>query len=143
MHHVHEHLGAAPDTYLAIIRELYRVCAPDATVEITVPHPRHDNFIADPTHVRPITPQGLQLFSKTLNRKWAEEGMSNTPLGLYLDVDFDLVGTTLIPSAQWRQALERRQVTRQQFDEAVLTLNNVVSEMPLVLKARKAPAPPA
>lgn len=142
LHHTLEHLGAAAETYLGVIRELYRVCAPDATIEITVPHPRHDSFLSDPTHVRPITPQGLQLFSKTLNRRWAAEGMSNTPLGLYLDVDFDLVGTTFVPAKPWREALEKRRITRQQFDEAVQNLNNVISEIRIVLKARKArPAP--
>lgn len=140
LHHTLEHLGADADTYLGVIRELYRVCAPDATVEVTVPHPRHDNYLSDPTHVRPITPQGLQLFSKTLNRKWAADGMSNTPLGLYLDVDFDLVTTVFVPTAAWREKIEKKRVTRQQFDEAAQTLNNVVSEIRLVLKARK-PAP--
>jgi hypothetical protein len=135
--HVLEHLGAATEVYLKIIQELYRVCAPDATIEIAVPHPRHDSFLSDPTHVRPILPQGLQLFSKTLNRKWEAEGLSNTPLGLYLDVDFDIVSTTLIPSPPVREALEQKRLTRAQFDEAVNTLNNVVSEIRLVLKARK------
>jgi hypothetical protein len=143
LHHVLEHLGAAPDLYLGIMRELYRVCAPDATIEITVPHPRSDNFVSDPTHVRPITPQGLQLFSKALNRKWEAEGLSNTPLGLYLDIDFEILSTTLIPSAPVRDALEKKRLTRAQFDEAALTLYNVISEIRVVLKARKGTPPAA
>ena len=39
-------------------------------IKIIVPHPRHDDFISDPTHVRPITILGLQLFDKDLNIKW-------------------------------------------------------------------------
>ena len=52
MKHVLEHLGRDTDTFLAIWKELYRVAAPGATVRIVVPHPRHQDFLQDPTHVR-------------------------------------------------------------------------------------------
>src|SRR5690606_23008684 len=84
LRHVLEHLGATPDIYQGIFRELYRVCAPDARIRITVPHPRHDDFLSDPTHVRPVTPQGLELFDRAKNREWAAKGMPNSPLRLYL-----------------------------------------------------------
>ncbi|HEV7393411.1 MAG TPA: methyltransferase domain-containing protein, partial [Burkholderiales bacterium] len=48
MTHVLEHLGADKQTFFGIIKELYRVCKPAATVHIIVPHPRHDTFIGDP-----------------------------------------------------------------------------------------------
>jgi len=50
--HSMEHMGANANIFLAMIRELYRVCAPLARERIIVPHPRHDDFINDPTHVR-------------------------------------------------------------------------------------------
>jgi predicted SAM-dependent methyltransferase len=53
--HVLEHLGQATDVYLGIIKELYRVCRDGATITIIVPHPRHDHFLTDPTHVRAVT----------------------------------------------------------------------------------------
>src|SRR4051812_34057053 len=55
--HVLEHLGESAKVYLAVIKELYRICAPDAVVRIAVPHPRHDDFLTDPTHVRPVLPE--------------------------------------------------------------------------------------
>jgi predicted SAM-dependent methyltransferase len=54
--HSLEHLGAEVGAFKTIMRELYRICRDGATVQINVPHPRHDDFIADPTHVRAITP---------------------------------------------------------------------------------------
>src|SRR5262245_14771360 len=63
LRHTLEHLGQSPELYLGIVKELWRVCRNGATVSITVPHPRHDNFLGDPTHVRAVTPQGLELFS--------------------------------------------------------------------------------
>ncbi|HJM52112.1 MAG TPA: hypothetical protein QGF63_20040 [Alphaproteobacteria bacterium] len=68
--HVLEHLGETSKVFLGIMSELYRICAPSAQVVIKVPHPRHDDFINDPTHVRPVTPEMLALFDLELNREW-------------------------------------------------------------------------
>ncbi len=65
--HVLEHLGQNPKVYLDIFKGLYRVCRPDATIRIAVPHPRHDDFFIDPTHVRPILPEQFLVFSKKMN----------------------------------------------------------------------------
>ncbi len=53
---------------------MYRVCRDGAVISISVPHPRHDDFINDPTHVRVVTPELLNLFNKKLNKQWAEGG---------------------------------------------------------------------
>ena len=44
--HVLEHLGQNPDVFNSIIKELYRICVNKAFIDIRVPHPRHDDFIA-------------------------------------------------------------------------------------------------
>ena len=95
--HTLEHLGGDPETYLGIVRELWRVSRNGATITIVVPHPRHDHFLNDPTHVRPVTPEGLMMFSKAKNREWVEKGIPNTPLGLHLDIDLEIVSVSLIP----------------------------------------------
>jgi hypothetical protein len=135
--HSLEHLGQTPDLYLGIFRELYRVCAAGASVTILAPHPRHDDFLNDPTHVRAITPQGLELFSKAKNREWAEKGLANTPLGLYLDVDFEIARATMRPTGIWRERLQKRLVSESQFADAVRHQNNVVREIEVVLAVRK------
>src|SRR5438270_657359 len=81
--HVLEHLGASPDVFIRIMKEMYRVCEPAAQIYIVVPHPRHDNFIGDPTHVRPLTPAMMQLFSKKANLRWREIGSPRSPLERY------------------------------------------------------------
>ena len=63
--HVLEHIGQNPDVFNNIIKELYRICKNNSIVDIRVPHPRHDDFISDPTHVRPITILCLQSVSYT------------------------------------------------------------------------------
>ena len=101
MHHVLEHLGQQTATYLKIIQELYRICQPNAEIQITVPHHRSDRFFHDPTHVRPITSVGLSMFSKQNNLKWQAQKKAFTLLALYLDVDFELTRVDYIPSEVW------------------------------------------
>ncbi len=107
LHHVLEHLGATTESFLAIVGELYRVGAPDCAIHITVPHPRHDEFLADPTHVRAILPQTFELFDMALNLAWKRNGLSNTPLALQLGVDLVISGVRLGLDPYWEtQRLE-------------------------------------
>jgi hypothetical protein len=48
-------------------------------------------FYNDPTHKRPITVEGLRMFSKTFNRRDIEIGSATSTLGLMYDVDFEIV----------------------------------------------------
>lgn len=137
MSHVLEHLGQATDVYLGIIRELYRVCAPGATIHVVVPHPRHDDFLIDPTHVRPVTPEGLAMFSQRLNRMWQEEGYSNTTLGLYLEVDLEITGVTLMYDEPWASRLARGEIEQAEVAHAARMYNNVVKQIAMGLRVVK------
>ena len=87
--HLLEHIG---DGFFHLIQELYRVCKHGAIINITVPHPLHEVFLADPTHKRPITVNTFKLFSKTFNKIDIERNGHCSPLGLQYDVDFEVVG---------------------------------------------------
>tara|TARA_B100001057_G_C22782770_1_gene924328 strand:- start:1099 stop:1512 length:414 start_codon:yes stop_codon:yes gene_type:complete len=86
--HILEHIGQTPDIFINIMKELYRISCNQANIHISVPHPRHDDFLADPTHVRPITTLGLSLFDLDLNKKWQNIGAANTPLAIIHNVNF-------------------------------------------------------
>lgn len=90
LHHVLEHLGNDPRVFLAVMQELYRVSAPDARIVIDVPHPLHDDFRTDPTHVRRITPRTLSMFSRRNCEEWQGLGYAITPLALMCGVDFEI-----------------------------------------------------
>ena len=137
LRHALEHLGAASETYLGIIRELWRICRDGAQVTITVPHPRHDSFLSDPTHVRAVTPQGLELFSQAKNREWQAKGCANTPLGLYLGVDFAIASVNFAPDEPWAGRLQRGEITRAELHQAMHQFNNVIAETTVVLRAVK------
>jgi hypothetical protein len=137
LRHVLEHLGATTDSYLAIIKELWRICRPGAEVRIVVPHPRHDHYLNDPTHVRPITVQGLEMFSQKRNREWRERNIPNTPLGLYLGVDFEIVSFDVLPDEPWRGRVQRGEMQAAELQEAMHLYNNVIMETTIVIRAVK------
>ena len=138
MIHVLEHLGATPDLFLGIIKELYRVCRPGARIRIEVPHPRHEHFLNDPTHVRVITPGVLSLFSKANCREWEASGVSNTPLALYLDVDFEIRKNEMMLDQTYLDLLMSGQKTEAEIMDLARTLNNVVNEYRIELEVLKA-----
>lgn len=137
LNHVMEHLAAPPDLFLAIIQELYRVCRRDAYVTIAVPHPRHDDFLTDPTHVRAILPETFQLFSKSANREYADKGIANTPLGLYLDVDFEIEAVNYMPDHLWQKMRDEGTVTDDDITLAMQRENNVIKNVELRLRVIK------
>lgn len=137
--HVLEHLGAQTDIYLGILKELYRVCRGGAKIHITVPHPRHDHYLFDPTHVRPVTPESFKLLSKRLNREWKESGVAASPLGLYLDVDFELHNTEYKMDAQWEQMFPQPPGAERSL-EALMAMRhyyNVIEEIKFDLEVIK------
>ena len=89
--HVLERIGQDPDVFNKIIKELYRICKDNALIYINLPHPRHDDFITDPTHVRPATLAGLELYKKAHKDRWAEMGAANSPLALFHNVNFEIL----------------------------------------------------
>ena len=137
LNHVLEHLGRDPAVYIGVMKELYRVCRDGAAIRIAVPHPRHDHFLDDPTHVRAVTPLGLELFSQKSNREWRRPGAANSPLGLHHGVDFELSETLYVPGPLWDR-LHPGVVP----DLATLLLegslhNNLIQEIRMVLRPVK------
>jgi hypothetical protein len=135
--HVLEHLGATAEIYLGIIKELYRVCRDNAKIIIAVPHPRHDNYLGDPTHVRPITPDGMTLFSQAANREWAAKGLANTPLGLYLGVDLKTESINYDLSEPWRGMFEQKKISNDALQHAIRSYNNVIHQITFVMSVIK------
>ena len=137
MHHSLEHMGETTERFLAIMCELYRVCKDEARISLRVPHPRHDAFICDPTHVRIITPATLDLFNRHMNDRWIREHKSNTPLAHYLGVDFRVLET--LKELDEPYATQFNECT---LSEDALTLlekerNNVILEYKITLEVRK------
>lgn len=137
LEHVLEHLGHSPAAFIAIMQELYRVCRDGARVRIRVPHPRHDSFLADPTHVRPILPGTLELFSRRKNLEWQAGGIANTPLALYHGVDFEIEESGYVLDEPWRSQIAAGTLTQDAAFDLVERSNNVALEVEITLRAVK------
>lgn len=135
--HVLEHLGRDPEVFIGIMKELYRVCAPGAQVMIVVPHPRHDNFLGDPTHVRPVTMQVMSLFDKAACENWQRNGFANTPLAIYHGVDFRVANHQLVPDEPYCTFIQEKRMTVEELEIAARSSNNVIAEIHMVLEVRK------
>jgi hypothetical protein len=137
MFHILEHLGATTDIYRRIVQELYRICEADAKICIAVPHHRHDNFYSDPTHVRAITPLGLSLLSQRMNRQWIAEGHSNSPLGIYWEVDFELEHTSFTPSQIWHNRYPQQADNVDLLVRESRIYNNLIEQVDMTLRVIK------
>jgi hypothetical protein len=135
--HSLEHMGADPEVFLAIIRETYRVAKPGCWITIHVPHHRHDHFVGDPTHVRAITPQLLNLFDREKNDAWVAGGFSNTPLAHYLGVDLAVVSTETVLDEPWKTRHSSGELSDADLTFALRTYNNVAREFRIRLCVRK------
>jgi hypothetical protein len=135
--HSLEHMGQQSEVFLGIMKELYRICQNNCLVMINVPHPRHDNYLDDPTHVRPSTPQLLSLFSKSNNLYWQKHNVFNTPLAMYLNVDFEIMQAIPVLDAYYQEKLDRNELTPEQVNRYILERNNVVQEYKFLLRVVK------
>lgn len=123
-YHILEHLGAG---FFHCLRELHRVCQPNSIIEIRVPHPRHDIFLIDPTHVRPIYPHTLDMFSKERNKKGAETNSSETPLGIIHNVNFKVVDYKFLLDPYWETKF--KSMSQEECDYVARSFNNVIAEI--------------
>ena len=135
--HVMEHIGQAPNTFNSIIKELYRICKNQTIIDITVPHPRHDDFLADPTHVRPITVLGLSLYDKEKNRQWEKEKAANSPLGLIHNVNFKIIDVRYDLTKDYIKMVKEKKITQEKLFEMIERYNNIVKQIFIQLKVIK------
>ena len=135
--HVLEHLNGGEEQYKRLWQEIYRICKPDAAVVVQCPHPRHEDFLNDPTHVRAVTPVQFSLFSREFNAECEEKGFANTQLGKYWGVDFDVTRVDYTPSDQY---LEKNPAKREDtvwlLKQAAEKLNQI-KQFTVILKAVK------
>tara|TARA_Y200000002_G_scaffold339006_1_gene308719 strand:- start:116 stop:673 length:558 start_codon:yes stop_codon:yes gene_type:complete len=127
--HVLEHIGQEPDIFIKILKEFYRICKNEAIIHINVPHPRHDDFISDPTHVRPITVLGLSLFDKSQNIIWEKNGAANTPLALIHNINFKIESVNYLIEKDVMSKFEAGTIDKLKLDYMMKHYNNIVKEI--------------
>lgn len=135
--HCLEHLGETRAAWFAIVGEMYRILKPGGEVHVLVPHPRHDNFLHDPTHVRVVTPVGLAMFDQLRNIRDFESGGQETKLGLFSGIDFEVTRVGHDFMDPWKTAHEKGELTDDQLQIILATQNNVCHQVQILMKAHK------
>jgi SAM-dependent methyltransferase len=94
--HVLEHLGQTPSLFIQILKEIYRISKNGCLLYIDVPCPRSKYYLSDPTHVRPITPDLIDLFNKKSNHFYSSKDYAISQLGIENNVDFEVLKVDMI-----------------------------------------------
>lgn len=123
-HHILEHLG---EGFFYALQEIYRVCCDGAIIHIRVPHPRHDTFLIDPTHKRPIYTHTIDMFSHKRNKADAEAGGCETPIGLIYGPNLEVIDYTFVLDPYYQQMFQT--LSNEQCDFIARSQNNVILEI--------------
>jgi ubiquinone/menaquinone biosynthesis C-methylase UbiE len=123
-HHIFEHIG---DGFFEFLKELYRVCAHEAIIDVQVPHPRHDYFLGDLSHVRPITIENM----RPLSKKWCDAqsyiNSSWSGMAYALNVDFEIFDYTYELDDTFKKLYAN--VSEEELNWAARALNNAITEI--------------
>lgn len=131
-YHILEHIG---DGFFHLMKELYRVCADGAIVDIHVPHHRSEGWFGDTTHRRFITVECLRQFSKKHNEWHVGQWNSSSGFGTKLNVDFEIIEFEFVPQGKWGQRFIT--MTEEEIQEVSANFNNVYSETKIKLQVVK------
>ena len=77
------------------------------------------------------------MFSKRLNKIWAAQGAANSPLGLYLDIDFELKQTVIKPSSDWFRLHPEKNVDIKLLVQESKIYNNLIEQYDMILEVIK------
>ena len=130
-YHIFEHIGA---NFFKFLQELYRVCKHGAIIDVHVPHHRHDYFVGDPSHVRPITIEMMNRFSKRYND--TEKNSTGSTLFAYMyNVDFEIVHVEYHLEPYFKQMIQGK--TNEEVDWMARLYNNVIQEIHFKMMVKK------
>ncbi|KZR74250.1 Methyltransferase domain protein [Prochlorococcus marinus str. MIT 1323] len=135
--HVLEHVGQDYDEFKLIMQELYRITKNEGTIEIHVPHFRHDTFWSDPTHVRAFTPLTFNMMSKAQNDEWIKRKANYSMIAYDMNVDFEIVNGVQVYDNYWLHKEATGEITRDDLRRFAGAQWNVIKELQITLKAIK------
>jgi predicted SAM-dependent methyltransferase len=131
-HHIFEHIGPG---FLPMMKEIYRVCKHNAKIDIKFPHHRGEEWFGDPTHVRKLTIKQLEMFSKKVNLKHISDYGSSSGFGLFLNVDFEVMGYKMDLYPKWEERFKT--MTPEEQYEVVDNFNNVFYQVQVTMRVIK------
>lgn len=136
MFHSLEHMGETFDTFVNLLKEMYRVSENNCIWKITVPHYNSDIFHIDPTHVRKIHPMTLRMFDQAHNVEDMKSGGHYTKLGLIYKIDIEVKKEIFYLQEPWN-SLASSQTEIQNINFAGRHYNNVGGDIYIECEVHK------
>jgi SAM-dependent methyltransferase len=127
-----EYIG---EGFLPLLKEIYRVCESGAIVEILATHPRHDDFLNDPRHKRPITLNLLKSLGKKYSSWYKDFYSGNTGVAEEIDVDFEVMSQDHILEDDYLDLVRNNKT--QEINEIAKRFNNVFKALQVKLVVMK------
>lgn len=122
--HILEHIG---DGYIFLLKEIYRVCKNNATIEIFAPHHRSDWYYDDPTHCRAITVNSFKLFSKKYIEQHIKDYNSSNGLAIKEGINLEIISASQRYSQVWQE--RSKTIPPEQMAEIENSYYNVIEEI--------------
>lgn len=132
-----EHVGTNPREFIKIICEMYRVSKPEAIWKVIVPHWKCDLAYDDPTHIRVITASTFKLFDQEKNVEAFKNKRSDTLIGLLNNIDLQITDIKFNIIDYWKQKINEGDLTSNQLDLNLNTLNNVAESTEITIVVHK------
>lgn len=132
-----EQMGENRKEFLTVIKELYRVCAPDAKVNIVTLHPRHDSFVMNPLCLHPLGPEFIASLSIAQNMQMIASGVPGDYMGLRLGVNFEVVKADFLFSPEFEGQFKEGSVTEEELRKKLHIENNVCHGIRYQIKVLK------
>jgi len=122
-HYIFEYLG---DKFFFLMKEIYRVCKPEAILDIATIHHRSELWYDDINHVRFITVENMKMFSKKFNNLNIASFKSNVNIANTLDIDFEIIDFEYKLFSDWEERF--KSLTPEQIIDITKNFNNVYKE---------------
>ena len=132
-----EHLGQTPQKFLEVIKEMYRVSAPDCTWSVVTPHHRCDNFFNDFTHVRVITENTFRMFDQQFNESTRKRKLSHSLHGIQNSIDLEVVSVDYDITSVFQDLVKEGMLGPKQLNIDLNTKSNVAETLRLCIKVHK------
>ena len=72
-----------------------------------------------------------------INKAWIKKGLSNSPLGLYLNIDFELKKTMIKPSQDWFRLYPEQNVDLNFLQQQSAIYNNLIEQYDMIIEVIK------
>lgn len=132
-----EQMGETKKDLIFVIKELYRVCAPQAKVSLKVTHPHHDRFALNPQCVHPLAPQFMSLLSVSNNLNQIAQGQSDSCLGMMWGVNFNLGSVRFLVGPQFEEAVRAGKISEDEIRHLMHSQRNVCETIEMELTVVK------